>query len=557
MLRIISNSLLTLGEGKEFFSDIWVNKYLHSRKIEYRIYKNLFRIVKIIIVTLLILNTAYASVDHKSSELNTYLKQISGNQLEKSDNFINIIKNNKQGTYLDIGSGRDTIPHIIDNISHNNIGNVKLIAADLEYKTLAEIAKMYPTLLDLDDHSSIKLSLTKMDATEMNKIPDNSVKAINASAILHEVYSYVPIKTSIDRFFLESVRVLEKNGFLIYRDPTLQNDPDTINSLVLTSDFAKKFAILFLPKFLDNKLTKMVDMYGKSIKPNFDYQNKLNITLYLKNYSTPINLSFLKFFSLPTKVIDFNQDITIDAPRRLLSELQRHYILFVKDFYPIHFVNEAQIQLGSSLESITPKSAKYCLKAYTKDLGINFDKNLTKEDIAELQLEKTKIDRIVEEGLYIHITKKLNYNKLMEFFGINNISPDLYTISKNSIYVDAKLSPIIYSHFPEMVAGKDMPIESFNFLHREGEEYYFYYTTEQLLSYLEKFCNYYLNGTSKEGYVLRPPSSGAIKYADRSLYKETLGKDMIQFDQLGKKQEFVTTKTIITLQLLPKTKTKS
>lgn len=71
-----------------------------------------------------------------------------------------------------------------------------------------------------------------------------------------------------------------------------------------------------------------------------------------------------------------------------------------------------------------------------------------------------------------------------------------------------------------MVTEKDMPIESFNFFHREGEEYYFYFTTEQLLNYLEKFCDYYLKGTSKEGYVLRPASNRAIKYADRDLYKK-------------------------------------
>ncbi len=37
--------------------------------------------------------------------------------------------------------------------------------------------------------------------------------------------------------------------------------------------------------------------------------------------------------------------------------------------------------------------------------------------------------------------------------------------------------------------------------------------------------------------------------------KKTLEKDMIQFNQRGKKQKFVTSKTIITLQLIPKVKT--
>lgn len=517
----------------------------------FKINRDLSKVIRTIVLTTSIFNNidSYGSVDHKTPELYSYLQQISGNQSEKSDNFVDIIKNNRQGTYLDIGSGRDTIPNIIQHISHGNIENVRLIAGDLEGKTLAEIAKMYPQLLDLDDKSPLKLSLARMDATEMHKIPDSSVKAINASAVLHEVNSYVPSKTPIDRFFLESIRVLEKNGFLIYRDPTLQSEPDKINDLVLTSDFAKKFATLFLPKFLDTKLTKIVDMHGRSIKPNFDYQNKINFKLYLKNDDNPVNLNFTEFFALPTNAIDFNKNITINGSRRLLSELQRHYILFVKNVYPVNFINENKIIPGTSLLSSTPKLAKNSVESYVKNLGINFNKNMTKMDIDNLKAEKVKIDNITEQGIYIDKIKKIDYSKLVKFFGMYHIPSDLYNISNDKIWLDAKLVPIVYNHFPEIISTNDMPLESLKWLQREGEEYYFYYTTGELLNYLEKFCDYYLKGTDKEGYMLSPASTSAIKYIDRSLYKNVLERDMVQLSESGKKQEFVTSKTIIIFQL--------
>ena len=99
----------------------------------FKINRDLSKVIRTIVLTTSIFNNidSYGSVDHKTPELYSYLQQISGNQSEKSDNFVDIIKNNRKGTYLDIGSGRDTIPNIIQHISHGNIENVRLIAGDL------------------------------------------------------------------------------------------------------------------------------------------------------------------------------------------------------------------------------------------------------------------------------------------------------------------------------------------------------------------------------------------------------------------------------------------
>jgi len=193
--------------------------------------------------------------------------------------------------------------------------------------------------------------------------------------------------------------------------------------------------------------------------------------------------------------------------------------------------------------------AKNSVESYVKNLGINFNKNMTKTDIDNLKAEKVKIDNITEQGIYIDKIKKIDYSKLVKFFGMYHIPSDLYNISNDKIWLDAKLVPIVYNHFPEIISTNDMPLESLKWLQREGEEYYFYYTTGELLNYLEKFCDYYLKGTDKEGYMLSPTSTSAIKYIDRSLYKNVLERDMVQFNESGKKQEFVTSKTIIIFQL--------
>jgi hypothetical protein len=498
-------------------------------------------------------NGCLASVDHKNTQLNSYLNQIRDNQEEKAG-IIDIIKQQKSGAFLDIGSGRDTISYILNNLPIEELSNVNLIAADLEGQTLAEIAKRYPELyFNLDRRSNIDLSLLKMDATEMHHIKDSSIKAINASAVLHEINSYVPRKTPIDRFFGEAIRILEKDGFLIYRDPTLQSNPEEVNSLILKNDFAKKFFTVFLPKFLDKHFTQITDMYGNSIKPEFYYHDRTTITLSLIGKTEPVSLDYQSFVDLQTNSIDFTKDITIKAPRRLLSEIQRHYILFVKNVYPIAFIEDKAINDARSLESITPERAKKTIEDFSKTLGIGYNKKLTQAEIKILTAERSKLNALLNNGLTLSNLKTEELQSLKKLFESKGISTNLYKVIANDLWLDAKLFTMIYNRLQNKVENNNLPLESVKWLVREGEEYYFYFTTEELINYLVKFCNFYLKGTNKEGYILAPISKEHIKYAPREVYTDLLNKDMLQIDANKKKQEFVTTKTIIKFQLmLPK-----
>lgn len=494
-------------------------------------------------------SSSLASVDHKTSGLDLYHNQISENQEEKAG-ITNIIKQHKSGTFLDIGSGRDTITYIINNLQGEDIQDVNLIAADLESGALTEIAKHHPKfILNLDKNSNLDLSLLKMDATEMHQIKDSSIKAINASAVLHEINSYVPRKTPIDRFFGETIRILQKDGYLVYRDPTLQSNPEIINSLIVKNDLAKKFVTIFLPKFLDTNLTQITDMYDNSIKPEFNYKDRFTINLYQLGEDKATTLNYQEFLTLQTSAIDFTKEITIKAPRRLLSEIQRHYILFVKNVYPVAFINN-KIQVCDNISKYTPEKAKKTIISFTKNLGIDYTKNISKKDFETLTAESVKLNNLIAKGVTIDNFSSSQINSLQKLLESRNVSTNLYNIAGNKIWLDAKLLTIIYNRLPVELQNQDLPHESIKWLAREGEEYYFYYSTEELLDYLVKFCNYYLKDTNKEGYYLAPVSNSHIKYAARDIYTDLLERDMLQVDLKQEKQPFVTSKTIITFKLM-------
>jgi hypothetical protein len=488
-------------------------------------------------------NTTFASVDHKNVKLHSYLDQISEN-LDEKTGIINIIKKNKTGSYLDIGSGRDAISHMVKRLSGENLKHIKLIAADLEGKTLTAIAKHYPELFRSRKPSKINLSLIKMDGTEMHQLQDNSITAINASALLHEINSYVAPKTPIDRFFGESIRILKKEGFLFYRDPTLQSNPEATNSLTIRNDLAKKFVSLFLPKFLDTRLTQLRDMHGNPIKPNFHYQEKLKVIVHLVGQDKPSTFDYQGFCSTKSADIDFGRDISIIAPRRLLSEIQRHYVLFIKDVYPVGFVDSREGD--NNLISKTPNKAKDTVIRFAKSLGIDYSKKLSRQDLETLTAERRKIDSLVGNGVTVNVSGQ-EMKDLESLLKSQGVPSALYKTGPQGMWLDAKLFTILYNRLPQQCRSENLPNDSMVWLTREGEEFYFYFTTQELMDYLKKFCKFFLKNTDKEGYSLKPVD---ISYAQRDLYTNLLERDMMQMDGNNAKQEFITSKTIINFQLI-------
>jgi hypothetical protein len=188
-------------------------------------------------------------------------------------------------------------------------------------------------------------------------------------------------------------------------------------------------------------------------------------------------------------------------------------------------------------------------------LGVNFGTKLTASDLKTLTAERKKIDDLINNGVIIKSAKANELKSLQKFLVSQDTPINLYKILPEGVWLDAKLFTILYNRLPNDFKSDNLPNESMRWLTREGEEFYFYFTVEELINYLYKFCGFFLKNTNKEGYLLSPVH---IKYGTRDLYVDLLDRDMVQVDENNFKQDFITSKAIITFQLInPDKKVKS
>ena len=308
--------------------------------------KNTFLFILFSSILLPSLSFSHNHISHKQEDTEKYLNDISCN-LEEKTQITCYMKDNPDKTYLEMGAGGDSISHIFKCLPESYRGT--LIASDLDKEILDAIPNRHPELKNnLLKDSKQKLILMPLDATQMRTIKDESLAGINASAIAHEVVSYIPPRTALSQLFLESARSLEKEGVFIYRDPMSQDDPSKINTLVINTPFANRFAILFLSRFLDRNFSHITNMEGSCAKPDFSYIELVRIITTFKNGSTEA-LSYQDFLATPTSDFDLSAPISIEAPRRLINELQRHYVLFAKDIYPQAFTSHLALETGNHI----------------------------------------------------------------------------------------------------------------------------------------------------------------------------------------------------------------
>jgi len=176
---------------------------------------------------------------------NEYKKQIGRNIEEKIYFWKKLLKSNKKRiSILEISSGGgETLKNIKDLCKHGE----NLYAVDIKDK----FVKLSKSIIG---SNAVKANVCKLP------FRDNFFDAINASSLLHEVYSYgytngdlditgfEALKTSLD----EIKRVLKINGFLYYRD-VLAPKNRLPKMVVYTSASIKYFIDLFLEKFVNTE----------------------------------------------------------------------------------------------------------------------------------------------------------------------------------------------------------------------------------------------------------------------------------------------------------------
>lgn len=337
-----------------------------------------------------------------------YLNQIKNDTENKTELIVENLKQknlpaNKFGIrqILELGTGGG---ESLQKIKNNLPDKTELIAVDI----IPELSKLVKQRLGIN-------SITA-DAAHL-PFKNESLSAINASAILHEISSYgIKIENkrnyginAVKQSLLEIKRVLMPNGLLSYRDisPPL-NNLFLEKTVAYTQPSWKKFAKWFMPDFLQTG-------------PNFYKQNNINTA------------------DLPP------DGLIITAPCGFHRELQRHYLMF-RDYarnvmkekfgviiHRLTWINETEGLKHATLSIIKPE-----LKQFLNNL------NFTRHDSYSGEIIKMNSDDLDEL-----------YDKILNFY--------FEKINDNNLnYIEIK------KHFD-------------NWKKREGNEYYIYSTPTDLI----------------------------------------------------------------------------
>ncbi len=501
--------------------------------------------------------TIQASVEHKDEFIDTYLSNISNSMDEKTQLIEHILKN-PDGRYIDIGTGGDSVAIIAKQLPKNS--RVTLIAADIDPLVLESIKKRRPEINSfLHNFNGPKVELMTMSATEMDKLSDSSLSGVGASALAHEIYSYVPNKSALDQFISETCRVLEKDGILVYRDPTWVDDPETRCIMTMKSEIGKYYSILFLTKFLDRKYSLIKDYRGECCKPSVYNPNDIKIIAYKKSSRNKVQISFVEFLNHNCSEIDFSKNFSIEAPKGLLAEIQRHYLMYIRNYYVGALFDQIDLQKPLQISTLQPEQQSAVISfAQRKGITIQNDE-INPQQIQILFNELEILRKIFSKG-YLMSTKDCEEVKMFAKVLLSqNVDRNQFHFLDNQIlWIDPKMIALLFQGKQkgifQYLKSEDLPLDLLEHLKLEGEEHYFYKTTDDLITYIGQYSKFVLKDGAKKGYCLAPIDPNYIREAKRPLYQSILKRDVVMIDQHGNLQEPVTEKTIIHFQLQPERK---
>lgn len=474
-----------------------------------------------------------ANVTHKHELIPEYLQDISYNQDEKTL-LIPYIIQNPDGCYMDIGTGGDTLAIVLQNISHEH--RTTLIASDLDQSVLDAIPMRHPEIapyLKKDNaQSNVCVQLLAMNATDMSALEDSSLNGISASALIHEIFSYCSSKNPLKKFICEVSRTLKPHGIFIYRDPQWVDEPEKRVTLTLKNNMSKYFFTLFLPRFLDRTFSRM-SLDNQCIKPNIYNLKQLRISVYLK-CGALAHLNYAEFLACQTTSIDFNQDIRIAAPHGLIAEIQRHYVLFLRDSFPLHLIDEEVLnQSFVSLDAVHRQALSTFKHALIKH-NIPVTYNVVEhKHLKSLLDHSVQFGDFIENGIDVTITDPQKMNLFIEEMRAKGLEQSLlYLSNTTTLHIDPKALSLMYQNNADSLSvlltkSKTWyPEKALSWMQREGEEFYYYKNTDDIISFVGKVSYVNLKNSAKDDYVLCPVSEQALHVAPRYLYTHILNKDM-------------------------------
>jgi SAM-dependent methyltransferase len=513
---------------------------------------------KLFLFFLLTSSTLQASIEHKDEFIDVYLSNISSNMDEKTQ-LIEHIKKNPDGMFIDIGTGGDAIAIMAKELPDTI--RPTLIAADLDPLVIQSIRTRRKEINQyIDAAKGPKVELITMSAANMVPIKTSTIAGIGASALAHEVYSYTPAKSPLDQFIGEICRVLEKEGVFVYRDPKWVDDPKTRCIVIVKEITAKYYTTLFLAKFLDRQFSMLRDYRDECCKPQLYSPADVKVNVYLYGQEECIQMDFKQFLDTASKNIDYSKNFSIEAPKGLIAEVQRHYLMFLKDYYAAGFINAWCFKNELNLEDLSKEEAEIVEAfALRKSVPIVNGK-IAKEHFPILLRERDNLKKLFVDGFRVdiaHNKELLDYIQKMSFENINRNL--FYLVDDHTLVIDPKVLVLlfhgkgkgIFQFFPH---DKEIPHDLLEHLKLEGEEHYFYKTTDELITYMGQFSRFLLKDTHKRNYLLAPIDVEYIKTAPRNFYQSILKRDLLVMDKYGTIHEPVTDKNIIHFRLQPESR---
>lgn len=512
--------------------------------------------IRSFLFTLLLTLSMHANVQHKDEFIDTYLSNISANMEEKTE-ILEHIQTREDGTFIDIGTGGDSIAIIASQLPKNS--SPTLIAADIDPLVLDSIATRRPEIQEfIHSASGPKVEFVAMSATHMEPIKDSTVSGVVASALAHEVFSYIPAKPSLDQFIEEVCRVLEKGGVFIYRDPKWVDDPSTSCRLHINNEIAKYYTIFFLSRFLDRTFSSIRDYKEECCKPNLYSCTDVTIHAHLKNIDTIGHFPFEEFLHIPSRSIDYTKNFFIEAPKGLISEIQRHYLMYVKNYFVGGFLDPSHFRKDIILSDLSTEEQEV-LKAFLKRNPLMIKEGcIPQEFFPTLFKESELIQQFFSEGVRLTFRDTTELSSFLSFLPKDQKwKTHLYRVEDTMLVIDPILLSLMFRGRHEGIFqfihdDHSLPWDLFEHLKLEGEEHYFYKTTDELITYMGQLSRFVLKDTHKKNYLLAPIDGSHIKVAPRKLYQIILERDMSITDNQGTICAPETSKNIIHFSLQPK-----
>lgn len=351
-----------------------------------------------------------SNLRHKHPNIDNYLNGISGNIDEKNFVLDRIAARlpglDEPPTVLEIGvGGGECLEEMLKTANNRDLKGIKFIGVDIDQTVIDKAIERHPTLGTKWD--GIDLSFHCADAKNLDGIDNNSVNFINASAVVHEIYSYGGGTDAVRQFFHACLRVLKPGGELVYRDPLSPRKPEEFIKLISLSPEAKMFYLFFVPFFFSSRNEKEdVDnvMHDSSTLRQL---NESIIRIFLFNQSTSdkalsstrVELTMAEFLNTPLSNIDMSKGLTINCGNLVAHELTRHFTVLC------NFLKIAGVDIGNIID----------LKQASKQEGLlvkDFPDEVQKDENIGSTLKKFLNGEGVESYYYASPKQLIAYSKI-------------------------------------------------------------------------------------------------------------------------------------------------